>query len=84
MNGLWNSVESGECGNGLRSEVPVTAPRNGGGQWNDMIDLLVRLPGGEVVVVDHKSTTGVGMLGWPEAQPFQSVPDDCRDGVAAR
>jgi ATP-dependent exoDNAse (exonuclease V) beta subunit len=38
------------------SEVPVTAPRATGGQWNGVIDLLLRLPSGEVVVVDHKSS----------------------------
>ena len=38
------------------TEVPVTAPRPGGGQWNGVVDLLLRLPGGEVVVVDHKSS----------------------------
>lgn len=35
--------------------MPVTAPRTGGGQWNGVIELLLRLPSGEVVVVDHKS-----------------------------
>jgi ATP-dependent helicase/nuclease subunit A len=37
------------------TEVPVTAPRNGGGQWSGSIDLLLRLPNGNMVVVDHKS-----------------------------
>jgi ATP-dependent exoDNAse (exonuclease V) beta subunit len=37
------------------TEVPVTAPRNGGGQWSGSVDLLLRLPNGEVVIVDHKS-----------------------------
>jgi len=38
------------------TEVPVTAPRAASGQWNGSVDLLLRLPGGEVVVVDHKSS----------------------------
>ena len=38
------------------TEVPVTAPRTDGGQWNGVIDFLLRLPSGEVVVVDHKSS----------------------------
>jgi ATP-dependent exoDNAse (exonuclease V) beta subunit len=38
------------------TEMPVTAPRNGGGQWNGMIDLLLRLSSGEVVVIDHKTS----------------------------
>ena len=36
------------------TEVPVTAPRAGGGQWNGWIDLLLRLPDGSVVIIDHK------------------------------
>lgn len=38
------------------TEVPVTAPRSGGGQWNGSIDLLLRLPDGGMVIVDHKSS----------------------------
>ncbi len=37
------------------TEVSVTAPRAAGGQWNGSVDLLLRLPRGELVVVDHKS-----------------------------
>ena len=37
------------------TEVPVTALRAAGGQWNGSVDLLLRLPGGEVIVIDHKS-----------------------------
>ena len=37
------------------TEVPVTAPRHAGGQWNGTIDLLLMLPDGSVVVIDHKS-----------------------------
>ncbi len=38
------------------TEVPVAAPRTDGGQWNGVIDLLLRLPSGEVAVIDHKSS----------------------------
>ncbi len=37
------------------TEVPVTAPRSGAGQWLGTIDLLLQLPNGNVVVIDHKS-----------------------------
>jgi ATP-dependent exoDNAse (exonuclease V) beta subunit len=37
------------------TETPVTAPRMAGGQWTGTVDLLLKLPTGEVVVVDHKS-----------------------------
>ena len=37
------------------TEVPVTAPHAETGQWNGTIDLLLWLPNGEVVLVDHKS-----------------------------
>jgi ATP-dependent exoDNAse (exonuclease V) beta subunit len=36
------------------TEVSVAAPRAAGGQWNGSVDLLLCLPGGNVVVVDHK------------------------------
>lgn len=38
------------------TEVPVAAPRTDGGQWNGVIDLLLRLPSGEEVVMDQKSS----------------------------
>jgi ATP-dependent exoDNAse (exonuclease V) beta subunit len=37
------------------TEVPVTAPRSQGGRWQGFIDLLLHLPDGAVVLVDHKS-----------------------------
>ncbi len=37
------------------TEVPVTSPRNEGGQWIGIIDLLLRLSDGRLVVIDHKS-----------------------------
>jgi ATP-dependent exoDNAse (exonuclease V) beta subunit len=49
-------VEARYPGAAWHSEVSVTAPRNGGGQWNGVIDLLLRLPSGEVMVIDHKSS----------------------------
>ena len=38
------------------TEVKVTAPRSAGGQWSGAADLLLQLPDGDVVIVDHKST----------------------------
>lgn len=37
------------------TEIPLTSPRADGGQWNGAVDLLLQLPNGAVVVVDHKS-----------------------------
>ncbi len=40
------------------TELPVTAPRGAtadDGQWNGFLDLLLVLPGGVVVIIDHKS-----------------------------
>lgn len=37
------------------TEVSVTAPRAEGGQWFGSIDLLLVLPSGEAVIIDHKS-----------------------------
>jgi ATP-dependent exoDNAse (exonuclease V) beta subunit len=39
-----------------RTEVPVTAPRREGGQWDGIADLLLYVADDEVVVVDHKSS----------------------------
>ena len=36
-------------------ETPVSGPRSAGGNWNGTIDLMLRLPSGQVVVIDHKS-----------------------------
>jgi ATP-dependent exoDNAse (exonuclease V) beta subunit len=36
------------------TEVPLTAPRAAGGQWYGSADLVLRLPSGELVIVDHK------------------------------
>jgi hypothetical protein len=36
------------------TEVPLTAPRPEGGQWYGSADLVLRLPTGELVIVDHK------------------------------
>ncbi len=38
-----------------RVEVPVTASRTDGGSWKGTLDLILELPGGELVVIDHKS-----------------------------
>jgi ATP-dependent helicase/nuclease subunit A len=37
------------------TETPVSGPRSQGGQWTGTIDLLLKLPNGEVVIIDHKS-----------------------------
>ena len=37
------------------SEVPVSGPRNAGGQWSGIIDLILELPSGEIIILDHKS-----------------------------
>lgn len=37
------------------TEVPVTGPREGGGQWTGFIDLVLQLNDGDLVVIDHKS-----------------------------
>lgn len=37
------------------TEVPVTVSRADGGHWNGAIDLLLELPDGQLVVIDHKS-----------------------------
>jgi ATP-dependent exoDNAse (exonuclease V) beta subunit len=36
-------------------EMAVCGPRSEGGDWNGTVDLLLQLPSGEVVVIDHKS-----------------------------
>lgn len=38
-----------------RVEVPVTAGRAEGGAWNGTLDLILELPDGKLVVIDHKS-----------------------------
>ncbi len=38
-----------------RVEVPVTAGRSEGGAWNGTLDLILELPDGKLVVIDHKS-----------------------------
>lgn len=37
-------------------EVPLSSPRSAGGQWTGTADLILELPGGELVLVDHKSS----------------------------
>jgi len=38
------------------TEMPVTSPRAEGGQWKGTIDLILELPDGRIVIVDHKSS----------------------------
>ena len=37
------------------TEVPVTVSRAAGGHWNGAVDLLLELPDGRIVIIDHKS-----------------------------
>ena len=37
------------------TEVPATAPRTAGGQWKGTLDLILQLPDGRAVIIDHKS-----------------------------
>ncbi|MFO7906113.1 MAG: UvrD-helicase domain-containing protein [Planctomycetota bacterium] len=37
------------------TEVAASGPRSEGGQWNGTIDLLLQLPDGKLVLIDHKS-----------------------------
>ena len=37
------------------TEVPVTAARADGGQWNGTLDLMLKLLDGTFVIIDHKS-----------------------------
>ena len=48
-------VESKYPGAQWLTELPVTAPRSAGGQWNGTLDLLLALTSGNVVIIDHKS-----------------------------
>ena len=43
-------------GAGWITEVPVSAPRIAGGQWSGTVDLLLVLPDGNAVIVDHKAS----------------------------
>jgi ATP-dependent exoDNAse (exonuclease V) beta subunit len=38
------------------TEVPMTAPKSDGGQWKGVLDLALELDGGEIVLIDHKSS----------------------------
>jgi hypothetical protein len=42
-------------GAGWRVEVATTAPCAEGGSWRGVVDLLLLLPDGQAVLVDHKS-----------------------------
>jgi ATP-dependent exoDNAse (exonuclease V) beta subunit len=48
-------VESKYPGAVWHTETNLTSPREDGGQWTGTVDLLLQLPGGELVVIDHKS-----------------------------
>jgi ATP-dependent exoDNAse (exonuclease V) beta subunit len=66
------------------TEVPVAAPRTGGGQWNGSIDLLLRLPDGSVVVVDHKSSPIRRELCSTKAATYAGQLAAYRDALAAQ
>lgn len=48
----WIDEEFGEAT--WHTEVPVTAPAPDGRQWRGTVDLLLELPDGDAVIVDHK------------------------------
>ncbi|MCA9178296.1 MAG: UvrD-helicase domain-containing protein [Planctomycetales bacterium] len=48
-------VEKHFPGSHWHVETAVCGPRSAGGDWNGTIDILLQLPSGEVVVIDHKS-----------------------------
>ena len=37
-------------------EVPLSSPRLAGGQWTGTADLILELPSGDLVLIDHKSS----------------------------
>lgn len=50
-----NWVEVTYPGATWHAEIAVSGPRAGGGQWDGAIDLILQLPNGEIVIIDHKS-----------------------------
>jgi len=48
-------VDANYPGATWHTEVSVSGPRPMGGQWTGTIDLLLELPSGEFVLIDHKS-----------------------------
>ncbi len=48
-------VEATYPGATWHAEIAVSGPRDGGGQWDGAIDLILQLPTGEVIIIDHKS-----------------------------
>ena len=48
-------VEKNYPGAQWHVEIAANGPRAAGGDWNGTIDLVLQLPSGEVVVIDHKS-----------------------------
>ena len=48
-------VEKHFPGSQWHVETPICGPRSAGGNWNGTIDILLQLPSGELVVIDHKS-----------------------------
>ena len=59
--GTWLEAEHAGCT--ARHEVELVAPRTEGGRWVGSVDLLLRRPDGQLVVIDHKSAR-VGESGW--------------------
>jgi ATP-dependent exoDNAse (exonuclease V) beta subunit len=37
------------------TEIEVSGPKSSGGHWHGIVDLLLELPDGSVVIIDHKS-----------------------------
>ena len=53
-------VETNYPGAIWHSEVYASAPRPEGGQWEGWMDLLLELPTGELVLIDHKTAPLMG------------------------
>ena len=53
-------VETNYPGAIWHSEVYASAPRPEGGQWEGWMDLLLELPNGEMVLIDHKTAPLTG------------------------
>ena len=48
-------IEGKYPGAAWHTETLLTSPRTDGGQWVGTVDLLLQLPSGDLVVIDHKS-----------------------------
>lgn len=77
-------VEATYPGAAWQTEVPVSAPRRAGGQWSGSVDLLLRLPRGVAVVVDHKSSPIPRAQLAPRAAAYAGQLAAYREALAAQ